>query len=120
MRQGLGKKLLTLFLGAIVCLFALQLPAQADGGDAAHGAQIFAANCAACHINGGNVVNGQKTLKKEALTSYLKDFSDKGADAIAYQVTNGKAAMPAFKGRLSDKDIADVAAYVFDKAEKGW
>jgi cytochrome c6 len=35
-------------------------------------------------------------------------------------VTNGKNAMPAFGGKLSEGDIADVAAYVEDMASKGW
>ena len=35
-------------------------------------------------------------------------------------MTNGKNAMPAFGGKLSDGDIADVAAYVEDMANKGW
>jgi cytochrome c6 len=41
-------------------------------------------------------------------------------EAITTQVTNGKGAMPAFQGRLSAQDIADVAAYVLSQAEKGW
>jgi cytochrome c6 len=41
-------------------------------------------------------------------------------EAITTQVNNGKNAMPAFKGRLTDEDIADVAAYVLSQAEKGW
>lgn len=36
------------------------------------------------------------------------------------QVTNGKNAMPAFGGRLSDEDIQNVAAYVVDTANSGW
>ena len=32
------------------------------------------------------------------------------------QVTNGKNAMPAFGGRLSDEEIGDIAAYVIDQA----
>ena len=36
------------------------------------------------------------------------------------QVTNGKNAMPAFGGRLSDDDIADVAAYEITTSEAGW
>jgi cytochrome c6 len=42
------------------------------------------------------------------------------ADAIMTQVTNGKNAMPAFGGRLSGDDIANVAAYVLSQADKGW
>jgi len=35
-------------------------------------------------------------------------------------VTNGKNAMPAFGGKLSSGDIADVAAYVEEMSQKGW
>lgn len=31
-----------------------------------------------------------------------------------------QGAMPAFGGRLSDDDIADVATYVIGQAEDGW
>ena len=41
-------------------------------------------------------------------------------EAIVYQVNNGKNAMPAFKGRLSDAQIDDVATYVLSQSEKGW
>lgn len=40
--------------------------------------------------------------------------------AIVAQITNGNGAMPGFKGRISDSDMEDVAAYVLDQAEKGW
>jgi cytochrome c6 len=40
--------------------------------------------------------------------------------AVATQVTNGKGAMPAFGGRLSEEDIANVATYVITSAEDGW
>lgn len=54
------------------------------------GAKLFKQNCAACHADGGNLVNAQKTLKKEALEKY--DMYSK--EAIVYQVVNGKNAMP--------------------------
>jgi cytochrome c6 len=41
-------------------------------------------------------------------------------EAITTQVTKGKNAMPAFKGRLNEQQILDVATYVLDKANKGW
>ncbi len=94
--------------------FAVASPAMA--ADAAQGAQVFAANCAACHIGGGNAVNPAKTLKKSDLDQYGKNT----AEAIITQVTNGNGAMPAFGGRLTDEQIANVAAYVLDQADKGW
>ncbi len=78
------------------------------------GAQVFAGNCAACHAGGNNVIQNEKTLRKEALESYLEGgFKE---SSIVYQVTNGKNAMPAFGGRLDDDEINNVAAYVFDQA----
>ncbi len=83
--------------------------------DATDGAKIFSANCAACHAGGRNVIMSDKTLKQEALEKYNMN----SIDAIANQVTNGKNAMPAFKGRLSQAQIEDVASYVLAQSEKG-
>ena len=84
--------------------------------DLKQGAMLFQQNCAACHAGGGNLVNAMKTLKKEALVKY--DMYSQ--EAIVYQVTNGKNAMPAFGSRLSSEQIENVAGYVLDQAEKGW
>lgn len=40
--------------------------------------------------------------------------------AIADIVTNGKNNMSAYRERLSEQEIADVAAYVLAQAETGW
>lgn len=109
------KKLLSIFLLSIIIFtFALTRPALA--ADAASGAKIFSTNCAACHMGGRNVVAADKSLKQDALEKY----SMNSAEAIINQVKNGKNAMPAFKGRLSDQQIEDVAAYVLEQAAKGW
>jgi len=99
-----------------VAIVAFGFASPAMAGDAAKGAKVFSANCAACHIGGGNVVNGAKTLKKTDLEKY----SMASEEAIITQVTKGKNAMPSFLGRLSEDDIANVAAYVLAQAEKGW
>ncbi|MEL6158814.1 MAG: c-type cytochrome [Cyanobacteria bacterium J06554_11] len=93
----------------------------AIAADIANGSQVFASNCAACHIGGGNAVMANKTLRQEALEQYLDGYgAEHSIDAIVYQVTNGKNAMAAFKNRLTAEEIANVAAYVYDQAEKGW
>ena len=105
------KKIISiLVLGVAVFSFAFSSPALADGGG------IFTANCAACHAGGRNVVNPMKTLKIEDLHKYEKD----SVEAITTQVTKGAGAMPAFKGRLNDAQIAEVAAYVLEQANAGW
>jgi cytochrome c6 len=90
----------------------------AFAGDVAAGEQIFNANCAACHAGGQNVIMPEKTLEKEALDQYLA--GGRSEKSIITQVTNGKNAMPAFGGRLSDEDIANTAAYVLKSADEGW
>ncbi|MCT7961531.1 c-type cytochrome [Laspinema sp. D1] len=109
------KRLLSIVLLAIAVLTVAFVP-PAFAGDAANGAKIFSANCAACHAGGNNVIMANKTLKKDALDQYAMN----SIDAITTQVKNGKNAMPAFGGRLSDDQIADVATYVLEQAEKGW
>ncbi len=111
------RRLLSFFA---VCLALLLGAAPSFAADAAHGGQLFSANCAACHMGGGNVVNAERTLKADALEAYLANYSAGHEAAIATQVTNGKNAMPAFGGKLSADDIADVAAYVEEMASKGW
>lgn len=109
------KKLLAILALALVTL-TTWLSGPVFAADIADGAKVFSANCAACHMGGGNVVMANKTLKKEA----LEQFGMNSADAIMYQVQNGKNAMPAFGGRLSEAQIENVAAYVLEQSSKNW
>ncbi len=109
------KRLLSLIL-LLFAFFCFSFASPALAGDAAAGAKVFSANCNACHIGGKNVVNAAKTLSKDDLEKYAMN----SLDAIINQVTNGKAAMPAFKGRLTAEQIEDVATYVLAQSEAGW
>nr|YP_010444236.1 cytochrome c553 [Fibrocapsa japonica]YP_010444378.1 cytochrome c553 [Fibrocapsa japonica]UTE95123.1 cytochrome c553 [Fibrocapsa japonica]UTE95264.1 cytochrome c553 [Fibrocapsa japonica] len=104
----------TFFTSVLFCtIFAFQ---QKGFADTVNGEKIFSANCSACHLGGNNVIMPDKNLKEDVLEAN----GMKSQDAIIYQVTNGKNAMPAFGGRLSDSDVQDVAAYVLEQAGKGW
>jgi len=75
---------------ATVVVLASGSPAFAADIDA--GAAVFSANCAACHAGGNNVIYPEKTLRKEALETYLSGgFKE---SSVVTQVTNGKNAMP--------------------------
>jgi len=114
-REHEMKKIITvMLLGIAIFTFAFSSPALA--ADTVSGAKVFSANCASCHAGGKNLVQAQKTLKKDALEKY----GLYSAEAIIAQVTNGKNAMPAFKGRLKPNQIEDVAAYVLSQADKDW
>lgn len=100
-------------LAIAIILIGLERPALAEPTESA---KIFSANCASCHAGGGNIIISNKTLKKPALEKY----NMLSVEAVISQLQNGKNAMPSFKGRLSEQEIEDVAAYVIQKAENGW
>ncbi|AFY99809.1 cytochrome c6 PetJ [Calothrix sp. PCC 6303] len=106
-------------LSAIALLFLL-LPYNALAAEVSNGAKIFNNNCASCHLGGGNILIGEKTLQKSALSQYLEGYNTDAIASIIHQVQNGKGAMPAFKSKLKEQEILEVAAYVFQQAEEGW
>lgn len=108
------KRLLVGLLAIAVLIFGSASSAVAD--ETTNGARIFQNYCWACHMGGGNVIIADKTLKLPALEKYKMN----SMAAIVNQVRNGKSAMPAFRGRLSDREIQDVAAYVLIKSDTGW
>jgi mono/diheme cytochrome c family protein len=75
------------------------------------GADIFKAKCAMCHGADGSASTGMgKTMGLKPLSSpEVQNMSDADLTAL---VTNGKGKMPAYKGKLSDADIAAVVKYV--------
>ena len=103
-----------------IALFGFTYIYPALAAETSNGATIFNANCTSCHIGGGNILIEEKTLKKQALSKYLENYDVDSLAAIIYQVQNGKNAMPAFKDKLTEPEIAEVAAYVFQQAEQGW
>ena len=58
----------------------------------------------------------ERTLQE----AVLRENGMLAADAIEYQVINGKNRMPAFEGRLTEEEITDVAYYVVEQAQAGW
>ncbi|NEQ06972.1 MAG: c-type cytochrome [Moorea sp. SIO4E2] len=94
----------------------VEVAVAVDEAALAKSGQLFASNCASCHKGGNNLLNPQKTLKKDILEKYGMYSKDK----IVYQITNGKPPMPAFKGRLKADQIAALADYVLYQADNGW
>ena len=84
---------------------AAAVPAEYKGGDATAGKQVFeTAGCKGCH-----------TLKDAGASGTVGPNLDQAQPALSLvvaRVTLGKGGMPSFKGQLSTKQIADVAAYV--------
>jgi cbb3-type cytochrome c oxidase subunit III len=92
--------------------------ASTGGATNANGAKVFAANCASCHGAQGQgtpgafpplannpVVTGDPQKVIGILTAGLH-----GQISVGGMSYNGQ--MPAWKGQLSNKDIADVITYI--------
>jgi uncharacterized membrane protein len=83
---------------------------HAASADVALGKQVFvSAGCAGCH-----------TLADAGATGTVGpslDAAQPSASLVADRVTNGLGVMPSFAGKLSEPEIAAVAAYVADAAE---
>jgi cbb3-type cytochrome c oxidase subunit III len=79
-------------------------------GQAADGKGIFTANCAGCHTlaDAGTAGTVGPNL----------DQSQPPKALVVDRVTNGKGAMPPFKGQLTDAQIQAVADYVSSSAGK--
>ena len=97
------KKQLICIVGAVTLAFA------SSSAIAATGEALFKQHCAACHPDGGNIVNPKKTLHK-------KDLEQQGIknreDVVKYMRKPGPG-MPAFDAKtISDKDANAIAEYV--------
>ena len=84
------------------------------------GHAIFNAQCASCHVGGGNILVENKTLQTSAMRKYLENYDTDPIGAIVNQIWNGKSAMPAFKNKLTKEEVLKVGLYVFQMAETGW
>ena len=105
----------------VVCLITAPGAATALTQSAVEqGEQIFASNCAACHMGGGNVIQASRTLKIGDLNDHLEEYRQTPLEAIEHQIEDGKNAMPAYADKLTEEEIIAVATYVEQQAEQGW
>lgn len=73
-------------------------------GDPTAGKDVFTANCGGCHTLADAGTSGSSGPNLDDLAP--------DAETVANQVRNGGGAMPAFGDKLTDDEIANVAAYV--------
>ena len=106
---------------AAIAALATSPPAQAaTTSSIEQGEKIFAHNCPACHMGGGNVIQASRSLKIGDLNEHLDEYRQTPLEAIEHQIEDGKNAMPAYADKLSEEEIIAVATYVEHQAEEGW
>jgi mono/diheme cytochrome c family protein len=95
----------TKVVGTVPKAQAVSVPAKYKNGDPVAGKTIFKTGpCAGCH-----------TLADAGTTGTVGPNLDQAKPPLSLvvnRVVNGAGAMPSFKGQFTDKQIADVAAYV--------
>jgi cytochrome c6 len=95
----------TKVVGTVPKAQTVTVPAQYKNGDPVAGKTIFKTGpCAGCHTLADAGTHG--TVGPNL------DDAKPPLSLVVERVTKGAGAMPSFKGQFSDKQIADVAAYV--------
>ncbi len=107
------------FLIFVIAFFYLSISSFSKNAfalDSTLGEQLFIKNCSGCHINGGNIIRRNKTLK-------LKDLKRNNIDnpeAIAKIARNGIGSMSGYKDKLGDNGDNHVAQWIWDQSQKAW
>jgi cytochrome c6 len=90
----------------ILSFLLMFVPHLSQAADPNKGAGIYKMQCASCHgVSGTSIMIGAPNFAQgDALMS--------PDSTLLISIQNGKAAMPAYRGVLSDQDILDVIAYL--------
>lgn len=114
MSEGtLGKTAVVVMVVAGLSAVLASAPGAA-AADLANGKKVYADKCARCH---GNTGKGDGP-KAETLEKKPADYTDKKkmgefTDVQLKKITlDGKQPMPAYQGKMSDRELDDVIAYI--------
>ena len=94
----------------------LMAPGLGEAAAAKEGAALFQQHCAACHINGGNIIRRGKTLKLKA----LERQAIASVDAIAQIAREGVGQMSGYGDVLGPGGDQLVAEWIWDQAQNAW
>jgi cytochrome c6 len=103
------KRSLSLFVALSLTTLLASSVMGAEKPKTAPGEALFKERCAACHPDGGNIINAKKTLKKKDLTANkLTDVKK----LVAYMRKPGPGMNPFDEKSLPDGDAKAIAEYV--------
>ena len=87
-------------------------PVKANNASRARGQKLFAANCASCHgvAGRGDGPAGAALSPKPADLAAMAGRHPDGD--FAWKIANGRGPMPAWNGRLSEKNIWDLVNFI--------
>ena len=108
------KRLIQGVLTALLIL--LMAPGLVQAAASSEGAALFQQHCAACHINGGNIIRRGKTLKLKA----LERQGIASVDAIAQIAREGIGQMSGYGDVLGPGGDQLVAEWIWEQAQNAW
>ncbi len=87
-------------------------PVPANNASRARGKKLFAANCASCHGAKG-IGDGPAGAALNPKPADLTAMAGQHPDGdFAWKIANGRGTMPAWNGRLSEKNIWDLVNFI--------
>lgn len=94
-----------------LAIISIVIASTASTAFAQSGADTFKSKCQMCHgADGQGDTPAGKSMK--VLPFNRPDVVKMSDDDLIAITTNGKAKMPAYKGKLTDAQIKDVVAYI--------
>jgi cytochrome c6 len=115
LRRWLAGALL-LGLALVVLFWGLPAWGASDPVVLQRGGKLFQNHCAGCHVNGGNVIRRNRTLKRQDLLSQ----GIKGPADVARIAAQGKGRMSGYDKVLGEGGAEAVGDWVWRQAELGW
>ncbi|WP_320664196.1 c-type cytochrome [Prochlorococcus sp. MIT 1223] len=107
-----GSILISFFLFSTFLIYSNQLLALNNS----KGEKLFLEHCSGCHVNGGNIIRRNKTLKISALKRNGLD----NPEAIAKVARNGIGNMSGYKKVLGEEGDKIVANWIWEQSQKAW
>ena len=106
------------FCGSILFLFSTFLIYSNETWalDKSVGENLFIENCSGCHVNGGNIIRRNKTLKISALKRNGLD----NPEAIAKVARIGIGSMSGYEEVLGKGGDKIVANWIWEQSQKAW
>ena len=93
----------------LICCGALLMAAGSFAADGRSGEALFKEHCAACHADGGNIINPRKTLKKKDMIANKVNSEE----AIIKLMRSPGPGMLTFDTKaVPDKEARAIAKYV--------
>lgn len=95
-------------------------PVPKDRSSRERGRKLFEANCTGCHGSTGRG-DGPAAARLETLPPDLYETAGQHPDGdLAWKIANGRGAMPAWKGILTENQVWDLVNFIRDLDDSPW